>query len=121
MRPSRASTSLIGVPLARPPILGLQLISLMLAPGQGALQIKCQGLHFGRMCLTMRPSRASTSLTRVPLARPPMLGLQLISPMLAPGEGVTRSVCAPLLAAAVAASQPARAQESAPESFPGVT
>ena len=40
----------------------------------------------------MRPSRASTSLTSVPLARPPMLGLQLISPMLAAGEGVTSSV-----------------------------
>lgn len=57
--------------------------------------------------VTMRPSRASTSRTRVPLARPPMLGLQLISPMLAPGAGVIRSVEAPLLAAAAAASQPA--------------
>ena len=114
MRPSRASTFLTGMPLARPPILGLQLISLILAPGQGASQIKCQGLYLRRVCLTMRPSRASTSLTRVPLARPPMLGLQLISPMLDPGEGVTRSVCAPLLAAAAAASQPACTQESVP-------
>ena len=55
----------------------------------------------------MSPSKASTSLTRVPLASPPMLGLQLISPMLAPGEGVTRRVLAPRRAAAAAASQPA--------------
>ena len=61
----------------------------------------------------MSPSRASTSLTSVPLARPPMLGLQLISPMLAAGEGVTSSVRAPLLAAAAAASHPARARLSA--------
>ena len=57
---------------------------------------------------TMRPSRASTSRTRVPLARPPMLGLQLISPMLAAGAGVINSVEAPRLAAAAAASQPAQ-------------
>ena len=55
----------------------------------------------------MSPSKASTSLTRVPLASPPMLGLQLISPMLAPGEGVTSKVLAPRRAAAAAASQPA--------------
>lgn len=55
----------------------------------------------------MRPSRASTSRTRVPFARPPMLGLQLISPMLAAGEGVTRMVRAPRRAAAAAASVPA--------------
>lgn len=41
---------------------------------------------------TMRPPRASTSRTRVPFARPPMLGLQLISPTLAAGEGVTSIV-----------------------------
>lgn len=35
-----------------------------------------------------------------------MLGLQLISPMLAEGDGVTSRVLAPLLAAAAAASQP---------------
>ena len=55
----------------------------------------------------MIPPRASTSRTRVPFARPPILGLQLISPMLSLGFGVTRSVFAPLLAAAAAASQPA--------------
>jgi hypothetical protein len=36
-----------------------------------------------------------------------MLGLQLISPMLAPGEGVTSTVLAPRRHAAAAASQPA--------------
>ena len=41
---------------------------------------------------TMRPPRASTSRTRVPFARPPMLGLQLISPTLAAGDGVTSTV-----------------------------
>lgn len=56
---------------------------------------------------TIRPSRASTSRTNVPFARPPMLGLQLISPMLAAGEGVTRMVRAPRRAAAAAASVPA--------------
>lgn len=58
--------------------------------------------------LTMRPPRASTSRTRVPFARPPMLGLQLISPTLAAGAGVTRIVSAPRLAAAAAASHPVR-------------
>lgn len=62
----------------------------------------------GCVCCTMRPSRASTSLTRVPFASPPMLGLQLISPMLAEGRGVTSNVLAPRLADAAAASQPAR-------------
>ena len=56
---------------------------------------------------TIRPSSASTSRTRMPLARPPMLGLQLIWPMLAAGAGVTSSVVAPRRAAAAAASQPA--------------
>lgn len=55
----------------------------------------------------MRPSSASTSRTRMPLARPPMLGLQLIWPTLASGAGVTSSVRAPRRAAAAAASQPA--------------
>lgn len=57
--------------------------------------------------LTMRPSKASTSRTSVPFARPPMEGLQLISPMEATGEGVTSTVRAPRRAAAAAASQPA--------------
>lgn len=39
-----------------------------------------------------------------------MLGLQLISPMLAAGAGVINSVEAPRLAAAAAASQPAQDQ-----------
>lgn len=56
---------------------------------------------------TMRPSRASTSRTSVPFARPPMLGLQLISPTLEAGDGVTSSVRAPRRAAAAAASHPA--------------
>lgn len=55
----------------------------------------------------MIPSRASTSRTSVPLARPPMLGLQLISPMEAAGDGVTSTVAAPRLAEAAAASHPA--------------
>lgn len=55
----------------------------------------------------MSPSKASTSRTKVPFASPPMLGLQLISPMLALGCGVTRTVLAPRLADAAAASQPA--------------
>ena len=59
---------------------------------------------------TMSPSSASTSLTSVPLASPPMLGLQLISPMLACGRGVTSKVLAPRLAAAAAASHPVKAQ-----------
>lgn len=58
----------------------------------------------------MRPSKASTSLTRVPLASPPILGLQLISPMLASGRGVTSKVLAPRLAEAAAASQPVHAR-----------
>lgn len=64
-------------------------------------------MHDYVLQLTMRPSKASTSLTRVPFARPPMLGLQLISPMLAAGRGVTSKVLAPRLAEAAAASQPA--------------
>lgn len=56
---------------------------------------------------TIRPSSASTSRTRMPLARPPMLGLQLIWPILAAGAGVMSSVLAPRRAAAAAASQPA--------------
>lgn len=55
----------------------------------------------------MRPPSASTSRTRVPLASPPMLGLQLISPMLAEGDGVTKTVVAPRRTAAAAASHPA--------------
>lgn len=70
----------------------------------------CTSIDFVQECAgcTMRPSRASTSLTRVPFASPPMLGLQLISPMLAVGRGVTSNVVAPRLADAAAASQPAR-------------
>ena len=73
-----------------------------------ALSIRSvQNLQHANVCCTMRPSRASTSLTRVPFASPPMLGLQLISPMLAVGRGVTSTVVAPRLADAAAASQPA--------------
>lgn len=114
-RQSRASTSLIKGALGQ--VANSRVAAHLSNAGaarRGRITIICQGLYFMRKCLTMRPSRASTSLTRVPLARPPMLGLQLISPMLPPGEGVTRSVCAPLLAAAAAASQPAHAQEAVP-------
>lgn len=63
--------------------------------------------HVPILLLTMTPPRASTSLTRVPLARPPMLGLQLSSPMLVDGDGVTSKVRAPRRLAAAAASHPA--------------
>src|SRR3984885_8898143 len=52
------------------------------------------------------PSRASISRTRWPLPKPPIAGLQDISPMVAK-RWVTRAVRAPQRAAAVAASHPA--------------
>src|SRR6185436_15586086 len=54
----------------------------------------------------MMPSSASISRTRWPLAKPPMAGLQDISPILA-GSWVTSSVVAPIRAEAAAASVPA--------------
>jgi hypothetical protein len=52
------------------------------------------------------PPSASTSLTRVPLPTPPILGLHDISPTVS-SFWVIRSVRAPVLAAPAAASQPA--------------
>src|SRR5271155_4326032 len=52
------------------------------------------------------PSSASISRTRCPLPRPPIAGLQDISPIV-PMRRVTSAVEAPERAAAVAASQPA--------------
>ncbi len=54
----------------------------------------------------IKPSSASTSRTRCPLPRPPIAGLQDISPMVS-NLCVTRAVRAPIRAAAAAASQPA--------------
>ena len=58
------------------------------------------------MARAMMPSRASISRTRWPLPRPPMAGLQLISPILS-ARIVTSATDAPMRAAAAAASQPA--------------
>ena len=52
------------------------------------------------------PSNASISLTKCPLPRPPIAGLQDISPIV-DNELVIRAVWTPDLAAAAAASQPA--------------
>ena len=52
------------------------------------------------------PSNASISLTKCPLPRPPIAGLQDISPIV-DNELVIRAVWIPDLAAAAAASQPA--------------
>src|SRR5262249_22941615 len=58
------------------------------------------------MARPMTPSSASISRTRWPLARPPMAGLQDISPIVS-RRWVSRSVRAPVRAEAAAASQPA--------------
>ena len=58
------------------------------------------------VAMPMMPPNASTSRTTVPLATPPMAGLQLIWPM--PSRlGVTIRVRAPMRADAAAASTPA--------------
>ena len=54
----------------------------------------------------IRPSKASTSRTKVPLAKPPIAGLHDISPMVS-SLCVTSRVSAPRRAATPAASQPA--------------
>jgi hypothetical protein len=54
----------------------------------------------------MSPPSASTSRTRWPLPRPPMAGLQDMTPT-APARSVRRQARAPARAAAAAASQPA--------------
>jgi hypothetical protein len=58
------------------------------------------------VAIPITPPSASTSRTTVPLATPPMAGLQLIWPI--PSRfGVTSSVRAPMRADAAAASTPA--------------
>ncbi len=54
----------------------------------------------------IRPSKASTSLTRCPLPNPPMAGLQDIAPIVSRAK-LTSAVRTPMRAAAVAASTPA--------------
>src|SRR5947209_16675182 len=54
----------------------------------------------------MRPSNASISRTRWPFPNPPIAGLQDMAPMVA-NRCVISAVCAPIRAAAAAASQPA--------------
>ena len=58
------------------------------------------------MFLAISPPRASISLTRWPLASPPMAGLQDMAPMVSALMTQT-SVRQPMRAAASAASQPA--------------